>query len=506
MKSLNSDELDEIDRLIKTGQQNVARAALTKIQPAHVSRAQYAQFVNLLCRTGLVSKGLRLLNPLVRDPRMKDGATPQEKMEYAYLLVKIGALQEARKILDEIDVKEYPLSLLYYTFSLTPEWRYEATIPLLEKFIAAIGTSMPYSSLIAQVNLAAAQVFTRDYDQARSVLYQAKLQARKQGAQFLLGSLLELSAQLAVGESRWSDARGALEEAASLLRFSVTVESLYVRKWQTVLAFLTSPQPEQMRATMTSFRGRAFREKQWEVARDLDFQFLRRIEDQELFSYLYCGSPAPAFRLRLEKSFPLLALPSGFYGWTGRPGPHTPPTYDLTTGKTDQGECFLERGQAPHRLLLILARDFYRPTDLAQIASFLYPDDHYHPRHTPIKVHQIVSRLRKQIDQTRIPISIESLNGALRLCFKGNCTLVKDWRIENVPLMKTKLELDPILTELRDRFFSARDLARLMDASLSCAVRRIRHLVESGLVQRHGTGKNTRYILVTDKTPFKTAA
>lgn len=495
MNIFSSNDLALVDEMIRTGQQSQAQLLLQRIAPANLKRSDFARFANLLARVGLSHRGLRLLNPLVRDPRLQDGATPEEKLEYAYLLIKIGALQEARSILEELNPATHPDCLLYSTFALTPEWRYAETISLLSKYLEHLDGGRPYSALVAKVNLTAAMIFCRYDEEAAKHLQEAKSEAVNLNAAFLLGSLHELTAQLALTQERFLDAEVALNEASRLLKASVTAENLYVRKWRLVLEFLKSPRPFDLTPQLLEFRKKAMAHREWEVARDLDFQLLRRLRMDETFAFLYCGSPTDVFRRRLETTFPNFPLPKDTYAWSGQPGLIAKNSYDVQTGTDSRGLEFMERGQSPHRLLLILCRDFYRPQSLAQISAWLYPDELYHPTHTPVRIHQIVSRLRRRLKEARVPILISSFGGTLRIDFKKPCALVKHWRLDQEQPTKVDLESEPALVRLAGSSFQARELAIVMNISISSAIRRINRLLAEGKLVREGTGKKTYYRL-----------
>ncbi len=493
MKTLSSKDLAAIDDMIRSGRQSQARLTLNKISPSDLKRSDFARFANLLSRTGLYQKGLRLLNPYVRQPRLRDGATPEDRLEYAYLLIKVGALSEARSILTELNPATHPDSLLYTTFALTPEWRYEETIPLLRNYLVHIGSDRPYQALIAKVNLAAALVFCRHDKEAAELLSQAKAAAAGLNAGFLLGSLHELSAQLALAQENFTAADVALNEASRLLQTAVTAEHLYAQKWRLVLEFLKSPRPDEMADELNKLRTTALAKREWEVARDLDFQLLKRLNMDETFAYLYCGSPTEIFRRRLELSYPACPLPADAYAWSGEPRAIAADSYDVQLGTDSRGREIVERGQTPHRLWLLLCRDFYRPQSLAQISAWLYPGELYHPVHTPVKVHQTVSRLRKQLEQARVPIHIAGFGGTLCIEFKKPCALVKNWRLDSQRSTRTELEAEPVLTRFSGNRFQARDLAVALDISLSSAIRRINQLVDNGKLIREGSGKKTAY-------------
>ena len=122
-------DLAAIEDSIRRGDLKTARGELRRLCARRVPRTEAAPLANLAYRAGLPELGLRLLGRIVRPPpRVATRATAAEKAEYAVCLIRLGASEEARWLLDEIDEREYPPSLLYRAFALASRWDYEATL------------------------------------------------------------------------------------------------------------------------------------------------------------------------------------------------------------------------------------------------------------------------------------------------------------------------------------------------------------------------------------------
>ena len=306
--------LDEIETRIRRGDHQAARNDLRRIGPREISRQNVTRFAGLLRRVDLIQKAVRLLNPIVRDPQTLTHATDMEWMEYACLLVRLGAIHEAREILSKVDSQRFPEALLYFTFTLTPEWRYAETIGPLETYIS-MAPDRPYQQLIVKVNLIAAYLFCGRLIEAKPLIERARLEAEKGEYWFLLGSIHELAAQWAIATDQFVIAEQSLEHATRLLQKTGTTESLYAEKWRIVLQFLRAATPDREHEKLLALRLSALRTENWETVRDCDFHSLQRLPQQKLFDHLYSGSPYQPFRDRMLRVMPGLKPSSQNYKW-----------------------------------------------------------------------------------------------------------------------------------------------------------------------------------------------
>lgn len=494
MKPRLSDTLQSIDELIRQSNLSGARQALRKISPSKLPRESLAPVANLLRRTGLIEKGLRLLNDIVRSDSNLIVATPEEKIEYAMLLVRVGAIHEARDLLASVSSDAYPDVLLYQTFTMTPEWRYAETIPLLEKYIQRV-TDRPNQLLIAKVNLIAAQIFCGKHEGLEALFKEAITSAKKYRYNFLLGSLYELAAQFEIARKRYDVAEENLSKAQSILGATGSQESFYVFKWRTLIRVLRDPQRPEAESEISLLRKKALSLNDFETVRDCDFHLLRFKGSQSLFNYLFCGSPSPDYRKRLTETFPHFKIPSALYPWqlSGESATSRRHIF-VKEARTGDGKSFTELGQAPHKLLLLLTRDFYRPQRLIQLATEIFEGEYTHPIHTPSKMHQILARLRADLKKAKLPLRIVSKDQKLHLEGIRNCTLIKDWtfdsnRVDSVSLYMTQLE------GLGSGQFSAKDAATLWDCSVSTASRRLAQSCKMGRCHQFGKGRFTRFQL-----------
>ncbi len=231
------------------------------------------------------------------------------------------------------------------------------------------------------------------------------------------------------------------------------------------------------------FRAKAARAQQWESLREVDYHILRLRFDRHLFSKLYWGTPYEAYRARLRR----LGSPPPEYLW-GPPGGRC---LELSLGEC-RGESVL--GKQPLAMLGQLLSDFYMPQSLGRIFSGVFPGERYHWKHSPNKVHQVLSRLRKVFQQKKIPLAVECRQGFY---------LLRPTGAFSVRLTEGQKGGGDPLERLARKFagdFSA-GAARAHLALPKTTVHRYLALaMDSGLVTKSGRGRATVYRFGEKKT------
>lgn len=498
MKLSLSDNLDLVDELIRKGDLLSARQKLKRLAPSQIPRDKYATLANLLRRCGLIDRGLRLLNEIVRSESKLIAATPEERLEYAMLLVRKGAIHEGRELLGTVPADTHPDVLLYEVFTLIPEWRYRETIPLLKQYIERI-PERPLQQLVAKVNLVAASIYCGEHQLLSTLLPESIDMAKKYEYNFLLGSLYELGAQFEIARENYNAAEVYLDQAQTILGSSDSQESFYVSKWRTIAALLRHPDSLTAEKELRRLQKRAMYIGDYETVRDCEFHLLHFSKDQAAFEKLYCGSPNPDYRRRLVARYPHFQIPFSPYVWKLSGVVSTSRRFiDVQSGKTGDGHTFTEVGKAPHKLLLLLCRDFYRPQRLLQLATEIFEGEYVHPIHTPDKMHQIIARLREDLKAAKLPLRLISEGQTLRLEGIRNCVLVIDWarevKTDSISLYMSQL------SSLATRPFTTKEAARVWDCSVATASRRLQQATERSICFRIGERKQTKFQLLQYET------
>ncbi|MEK7355805.1 MAG: hypothetical protein AAB250_05120, partial [Bdellovibrionota bacterium] len=225
--------IQDLENLVRSGQFAKVAEFLRSMKLGKIARMEQLAYANIATRIGDLRIALRILNPTIRG-QTSEPPTPEEKIQYANALRKLGAVSEAEEILRSIDARALPEAFLHLAFCLVSRWEYVEAISLLESFLASPGVA-PYRRSVAQVNLLAALVHEQRHDEVSGVLMELQKVVGPTETPLLHGNVLELRAQLAIQTREWDSAISLLAEAAALMRQADgSVGSLQIDKWRVV--------------------------------------------------------------------------------------------------------------------------------------------------------------------------------------------------------------------------------------------------------------------------------
>jgi hypothetical protein len=152
----------------------------------------------------------------------------------------------------------------------------------------------------------------------------------------------------------------------------------------------------------------------------------------------------------------------------------------------------LSPGQLVHRLLRILATDFYRPFRPAYLSSQLFPGEYFNPRTSIDRVHKALRRLRQWLKAHRVPLEVSEEEGCYRL--RSSKPLVLRTTLEPIPA--TGLEgLFQLLEKsvAMDLVLSALEMEKRLGVSRATVHRLIQWGMESSKLEAIGSGSAVRY-------------
>lgn len=489
---LNEHLLDELEALIRSGRFGRAQWILRRLNLKKVSRRHACAVANFARRVNRCSISVKLLNPVVRCPPHASfkPASLSERVEYAESLRRLGAVSEASQILESVDPEEAPQALLHSALCLFSQWRYGDGIPLLEKYIEAPGLS-DYARLVGLVNLASAYIHEDVEKKAHRLLCRLRLETKEKGFTLLYGNALELSAQLEFARKDYRAALDFLDQASTSLREAGEIEHLWVAKWRAVVKSFAAGKalPE-----LYEIRTRASEAGHWETLRDCESYIARLERDSALVSKVYFGTPYPSYRRNLLESVKSWYEPPLTFVIPGKRRPKR--TLDVATGFFEDGCEGVSIGQAPHRLLMLLSRDLYKPLPLVAAFSQLFPDECFNPASSPARIHQIVKRLRGTLAKAGTGIEVLESGGAYSLVLKGSTAL----RLSQTrtPLSTREIQLELLREKFGEGLFSVSEAIELLGASTSTAQRLLRWAVEKGRLGVSGAGPKRRYFAIHD--------
>ena len=160
----------------------------------------------------------------------------------------------------------------------------------------------------------------------------------------------------------------------------------------------------------------------------------------------------------------------------------------------------LKIGQVPQRLLQALTRDFYRPMNLVELYSSVFPGQHYHPRSSVDSMHQAMRRLRAFLGKAAPAVWIEEMGGRYRLAAREP---VEVWVERNLAKPQIPSHLEKALKLISEaqsaegnaERFTSRKAASLWGLSRNGALVWLRELERFGAVRKEGAGPSVSYVL-----------
>lgn len=472
---------------IRAGNAKAVIEAFEKLKFSDIPRASVLPLANLARRTGMHVLGLRLLSSVIeRGPSAKNRTPthPAELAEYAILLHRNGALDEAIDILESLDEKDLPTVLLYRAFCYFNEFNHRSAIEVLEKYVQQEKSA--YMNLVGHVNLAAAYVLAHENKKAFELLDRNMALAKAGDHKRLMGNCLELRAQLHLRERDFSNAQNELNSAANLLREFENLDFLWLQKWQAYLEDLQKGQVEKL----VSFSEIARQHKSWENVRDADRLKLMVSFDPDLFDFLIFGTPYLGYRQLIYQETGKSVSSQHF-----RLGDRNADGLDLATGEI-KGKVILKPGKHAHRLLTVLASDFYSPFQVGGIFNRVFENEYFDIFTSPNRIHQLVRRTRKLLKEHDIPIQILQIDGSYQLSVPDSTSLCIPLELE--PVDAHQLKWKDFADAFRGReSISALEARTQLRMSRTSFQRFANWALEKGLLKKSGEHRATLYHLVS---------
>ncbi len=171
---------------------------------------------------------------------------------------------------------------------------------------------------------------------------------------------------------------------------------------------------------------------------------------------------------------------------------------DLTNGSIQgRGPLGIAFGKGLNKLLLVLLEDFYRPATIGRIFSSLYPEENYFPRETPLRIHQLIFRLRAWFQKQNLPIEIHELNGLFKVYILEGFAVKLPVGEQIYKLSSKELQLNQIRATFGLQQFNIPDVTR----SLGLSAETVRLILNSGIssnrLKKTKQGKSVSYQFLT---------
>lgn len=482
------------EALLVKGDHAAVNKALRSLEIHSIPRSERLPLAQLSNRAKDPFTALKLLNSLLRPQGLNtDRPTDDEVAEYANSLHKIGAHQEASQLIMNLDTRKNPKLLKLKAYSCIYQWDYMSAIPLLKSYVHHL-TDFCYDQLIGKVNLLAAFISAGDAVESQQLLEELKKTWDKfhlKSGSVLNINLLELEAQIRFNQKNYELSRRVLKQALQLSKDSHSLYTLFIEKWLHIVELFQSPNDRARLSELSHFRKKMKQKKQWNTLRECDLYQAIAMGDDIKISKVYLSTRNPFYKEKIKilagNSWALKA-PIPFHEQSPEQSqgvsPFNHPPEQIFASLVGQARLL--------KLLQILVSDLYHPFHLGSLFSHLFPDEYFDPFHSPNRVHQLIRRLRNEIEMNQWDLQVIHDQGSYQLQVGKNFPLVL---VNNTHLASGKYEI--LLNQLEASTsrgnISARDAEKLLNCDRSKAIRVLNLGVKEERLIKQGKGKNTTY-------------
>lgn len=465
--------LESLETQVRAGELDSVRQFLLSPELHSVPRPFASRLANIARRAQRPSLSLKILQPLVR-PKVKGLTQPNrdERLEYAYALQKVGAKNDAFRLLSELS-QDHAKAHLALAFHYMQQWDYRSALSHLERLLGA--PNLPaYDHTVTQVNRLACLVALEDAN-AEHLYPELERDVAKAGSQILKANIMEIMAQYWIDRRAFRRARDLLSAARTLIAGPEDVYRMLIEKWLVVADAMENNRPEELER----FREKALALKHWETLRDLDYVRAKMDPSSSWAEWVYFGTPHAGFRERLQS---VRIFPESC--WIARDS--------QIRVKWDPWFVPQSEGEIVHRFVVSLLSDFYRPARVGEIFSSLFPDQYFDVEVSPNRIHQIASRARAWLTEREIPVRLEEEAGSYSLRWDAGLAIFA----RKATLKFTKVEfLFGRYREARPLALSSRDWAEKLGFHPEKCKRLLREASAAGFLVVQKKGPYSKYVL-----------
>lgn len=481
------EKLAKIEELIAQARGEAAQEALKGLRRNTIPQELIRDAAMLARRASLPQLALSFLRPVVRPTKkMLRPPTPEDAVEYAASLLRVGIIKEAQDLLRPVPAEVVPISLLYRAMLCFKEWNYAEAVPLLRSYLDL--ETNEYRRFNGKLNLAGALVFLEQYGEAETLLNEILAFSRERSLSLLEANCLQYLGALCFYRLQWDEALEWLEKSATLLKNMPGLDALFVKKWIALTRFYKSNATAVTLKEVHQVRKEAQAHGHWETVRDLDFHEAKLTQDTTLATYLYFGTPFQSLKDKIRKAFPHLDTNQAFALELGgvQKGPRLILNID-EENETSKGS-YLKAGQSMHRLYRTLLSDFYRPFGIVALFEKIFPGEFYTGETSEHRVRQAIKKLRKWFEQNHVPLLIEPIEGEYKLSANKPCAIP----IHGAVLTQTEFRMDFLFSKLGQEFM-IKDASYALGLSRRSALLVVQNGISEGKIEKISMGRTTRY-------------
>lgn len=395
---------------------------------------------------------------------------------YAAALLGLGAAEEAQELLKKI--QQHPPALLSYAISFFSSWNYEASLPLLKKYLKL--QTDPYMSLVGRINLIAASIGLGDYVggqvQLRDLITDLKDNPK---ASVLYGNCWEIQAQIDIENKEYEKALQSLETSKIIFKDQLTRYLLYVNKWEAVAKLALNPKSDLNQKNLIEIINQAKQLRNWETIRDSEFQFAKYTANYELIQKNLLGTPFKGYHQRIKKLYNIQLDENFLYAYA--PETYLSQNAMLSESVLDKKDLHKEKlGSATGvKILNLLLKDFYKPLRAGVVHHFLNPNTYFNPFSSAHNIRNHIYRFNNSCTTNAIPLSIFINRGDIFLKLSSNKPISISAK-SRVFKSGREWSLSQISANFKGTTFSAAKVAE----KLKISKRQANYLIKQALVDK----------------------
>lgn len=483
--------LTTLERLVVASDHGLVKKALSEINFRQVPRVHTVSLAEISWRISEPLLALKVLNRvLFPKNELSTQATTREKFVYATALSYLGASREAFSILESIDTKKEPEVLLRKALALFSEWRYADAIPLLHDFHQRTDVA-PYRSLIGKVNLAAALIVEKHFDEASLLLTEIQSLCEIGGYALLSGNAFEMQAQIAFFKGDYARALANLENSKSRLKNQGGQFALFAEKW-TVLSYAFRDRTPAGLLELRKFKQKAFALRQWETVRECDLFESALQQDIHLAKTLVLGTPFESYRRRIRNFVGKKMLANGRGELHLGTEFQDRQTFIFDPYSVQQGGASLHTQRRLLALYDALTNDFYKPSHVGLLFERIYSDEKFNPFSSPKRVLSLIHRLNSWFRTQQVPLRVQLKKSEFRLQSDGDQHVIAKVQ-RGQRLSKEAGGVSLLRDHFKQRTFSSQKVAVALNISKTSAQNLIAHGLRQQVIIQLGNGRSTRY-------------
>lgn len=471
---------NRLDTLIVDHRIADAQELLGQLSPLKIPDFFRTRFAPIFRRAGLDREALQVLFPIIherKDPKAED------VIEYASTLRKLGMPAQALLLLDRLPKSSS--AEVQRGFCFMHQWDYRSSVAALEEVVA----DNQKENLIAELNLAAGLVQEADLERAEFLLKGLEDRCKMQSKHLWL-NWMEVTGQCRLAEGNFEGALSILSRAAQVAEGEPGATTFFVRKWK-LLVEVASGLIRQESDEIGRFRKDARHQGHWESLRDFDWQLAFLTQDSARARNVLFGTPYSAFQEKMLRAFPELNQEKRIIRidprWQGERS-------EPILAREGRG-IPISFGLPSHRLLLALMSDVYRPWTVQRLFDFLHCHEVFDPMTSANRMHQLISRLRRDI--STLPLELTSSESGFRLRVKDEGRVVVGLKMcfTSAASLTAAVLADTFGSET----FSVQNFKETFFTTEAQTSRLLSALVKEGVAEALASGRGRRYRLLSNK-------